>query len=183
MRLSSLLPAAFLLAACTLAAHADAITTYNLLDGTFDNGATITGTVTIDATSGTFVSEDFSVVKGRRTYVFDGPVTDQGPVYHTNGYGSYFHNANDDFLNLTLPASAYNPANSLIGYAGGQVCSNANDCDDYNGLYFPAHGSGGNFATGELVAQTPAVPEPSTLILLGTGILGLAGVARRKFLV
>jgi hypothetical protein len=27
-----------------------------------------------------------------------------------------------------------------------------------------------------------AVPEPSTLALLGTGILGLAGMARRKFL-
>lgn len=28
----------------------------------------------------------------------------------------------------------------------------------------------------------PAVPEPSTLALLGTGILGLAGMARRKFI-
>jgi PEP-CTERM motif len=32
------------------------------------------------------------------------------------------------------------------------------------------------------LSTTSSVPEPSTIALLGTGILGLAGAARRKFL-
>jgi hypothetical protein len=45
--------------------------------------------------------------------------------------------------------------------------------------------SGGSTATATLLAgqisfQTPVIPEPGTLALFGTGILGLAGFARRK---
>jgi PEP-CTERM motif-containing protein len=46
---------------------------------------------------------------------------------------------------------------------------------------FGAGGSGSvRFASGDSTAVT-AVPEPGTLGLLGTGLLGMAGVIRRKF--
>jgi PEP-CTERM motif len=53
-----------------------------------------------------------------------------------------------------------------IGYPTGAVV-NA-DFVTYNG----------NLSSGQII---PSVPEPSSLALLGTGILGLAGVIRRKF--
>jgi hypothetical protein len=42
---------------------------------------------------------------------------------------------------------------------------------------------GGDVFDGSVTpVPTSATPEPSTLALFGTGIIGLAGMARRKFL-
>lgn len=49
---------------------------------------------------------------------------------------------------------------------------------DYSGSFYLNAGNGGqSFMT----TDPSQVPEPSTFVLLGTGIFGLAGMARRKF--
>jgi hypothetical protein len=72
------------------------------------------------------------------------------------------------------------PDTSLIGYSGGDLCSyDSGDCNaQLSGYLTPT--SGVAFVSASLTPEVAATPEPSSLALLGSGALGLAGVLRRK---
>lgn len=105
--------------------------------------------------------------------------TDQNGSWFTTGYCSY----------STFYLEAYDASGTLIDQAVG--AANTDVSMDYltvssatnNIAYVLMHDTGNYWCadnmSGDATGVTPPVPEPATLILLGSGLLGL-GILRRK---
>jgi hypothetical protein len=182
-----------LLLALPTAAHADDFTLFNV-NLQLANGGTVTGTLDLDETPQKELSsvENLSYVlngsvKGTFTDLpFTGTFTQTSPYFTGIDFNSNDYNAANVGsldLEITLPTLSME---SFAGFTGGPVCSTSNVCQNYftfdSELY-------GNYvsspityvSSGELTpVSVSATPEPSDLILLGTGVLGIAGAVRKR---
>lgn len=169
MRIRSLLIAGVLVSA-SLVARADSFTTFDL-NSSYIGGGTIDGTLTLDTTTDEFSSADLTVA-GFPSY-------QDGTLSVVGAQGPGFLGYNVDVASVGSPhadASLYLQVDSLAGYEGGDlVFPTSVSFASFPDFYF--EGSG----TLEPVSGVSVTPEPASLILLSTGLLGFAGVLRRRF--
>jgi hypothetical protein len=170
-KLLTLLASVALLAAPAVM-HADTIMgQYQIQGMLFDTGSTL-------------VVASGALIPGTQTGSFTSLLSNGQSVFATNPVISYtsFVPGSDTLFIGSLEGVLESFSETAPGVFSGTVLLSASGFDDTtaNFVLTASEDKGGLVPYTAVTSIPPSVPEPSTLALFGTGILGLAGVVRSK---
>ena len=176
MRLRLLAPFAFCFGVAA-AAHADTVSVFDLNN---QAGSGRVGTITIDTTTGVVTGINASLSLNGATETFDVAPEIQGYSPLVNEYEATFAQGGNEFLFET-------PILYLVGFAPANraACRTMPvDCDYLANVFNGPISSADRVETFEgnlgLASTTSVAPEPASMLLLGTGLLCMAALARRR---
>lgn len=146
---------------------------WTLSGATFDDGATASGTFTIESTTGAVLDWNITTTLGGTLpgFTYD-PTTSMATrdAFLVNPYSFLLLEdpGNVRYLNLSFTSSFTVPGTVLL--ALGRPTAGSWECDNCSAVRTFTAGS---------ATSAAAVPEPATFLLFGTGLAALA--ARRRF--
>jgi hypothetical protein len=177
-RLALILTLAFLGVGLTTA-RADSV--FNV-SGSFDTSATLTGTITINTTTGLISDASLTVAAfpgfAATTFTFS-DMTSQG-IDNGSSSNAYYADFTSGTSSLNLVFETTSADGSLTGFEGVILCTESSGCGDPAELTYIDNGSDPN---SYITSNSVSTPEPGTLLLLGSGLVGLGLIGRKRQMV